>query len=66
MKLTIRIFCNESGTYTGICPALPGCVCNGRDPEEAREKLDEAIRGYFAAVNNFVPERWSAELVEAV
>jgi hypothetical protein len=33
--------------------------------EQAREKLDEAIRGYVAAVNDFVPATLLEEVVEA-
>ena len=65
MKLTIRIAPNEQGGFTAVCPTLPGCMSKGDSREDAREKLDEAIRGYFAAMNNFVPEHVSAEVVEA-
>ena len=65
MKLTVRIFDNGQGGYTATCPSLPGCCCRGTTREEARERLDEAIRGYIAAVNNFVPENVVQELVEA-
>ena len=65
MKLTVRIFDNTQGGYTAVCPSLPGCCSHGQTRQEARERLDEAIRGYFAAVNNFVPERVDQEFVEA-
>ncbi|MCD6304643.1 MAG: type II toxin-antitoxin system HicB family antitoxin, partial [Planctomycetes bacterium] len=56
MKLTVRIFSNDRGGYTAVCPSLPGCCSSGTTREEAKAKLDEAIRGYIAAVSNFVPE----------
>jgi predicted RNase H-like HicB family nuclease len=65
MKLTVRIFDNQEGGFTAICPSLPGCCSCGGTREEAKQKLDEAIRGYIAAVNNFVPETLVQELVEA-
>ncbi len=65
MKLAIRIIDNEQGGYTAVCPSLPGCRSMGGTREEAREKLNEAILGYIAAVNNFVPENLGPELVEA-
>jgi predicted RNase H-like HicB family nuclease len=37
----------------------------GGTREEAREKLNEAILGYVASLNNFVPENLGPELVEA-
>ena len=65
MKLAIRIVDNESGGFTAVCPSLPGCRSMGGTREEAKEKLNEAILGYIAAVNNFVPENLGPELVEA-
>lgn len=64
MKLNIRILPNDHGGFTAICPTLPGCMSKGSTREEAREKLDEAICGYFAAINNFVPEHLPPEVVE--
>ena len=65
MKLAIQIIDNEQGGYTAVCPSLPGCRCLGETRQEAKEKLNEAILGYVAAVNNFVPETLGPELVEA-
>ncbi|MHC4986048.1 MAG: type II toxin-antitoxin system HicB family antitoxin [Planctomycetota bacterium] len=65
LKLCIKIIHNEHGGFTALCPALPGCTATGQTPEEAREKLDEAIRGYLAAVSNFCPAEVTQELVEA-
>ncbi len=65
MKLSIHINKREDGCYEACCPALPGCKTTGRNLEQARRRLDEAIRGYMAAMNNFVPERVEEYLVEA-
>ena len=64
MKICIHIVKNENGGFTAVCPSLPGCVSRGRTRQQAREKLDEAIRGYIAAVNNFVPENLAHQVVE--
>ena len=64
MKLCIQIFEDCDG-YRAVCPSLPGCCSRGQSPHEAAEKLDEAIRGYLAAVGNFVPERVDHEVVSA-
>lgn len=64
MKVCIRIISNEQGDFTAMCMALPGCISRGRTREEAMEKLDEAIRGYVAAIGNFVPERLVHEVLE--
>jgi len=57
MKLCVRIRRNERGRFVASCPSLPGCVCSGPTEEKARESLQDAIRGYLASVNNFVPEQ---------
>jgi len=56
MKLPIRITMNARGFYTAICPSLPGCVSQGGTREEAAVRLVEVVRGYLAAVSNFVPD----------
>ena len=56
MKLAIRITANAKGSYTAFCPSLPGCVSQGGTQEEARVRLLEVVRGYLAAVSNFVPD----------
>ena len=65
MKFCIKIMRNEKGDFTAICVSLPGCMSRGQTREEAKEKLEEAIRGYLAAVGNFVPENLVHEVVEA-
>jgi predicted RNase H-like HicB family nuclease len=65
MRVCIKIIRNEQGGYTAMCTSLPGCVSRGKTREEAKENLDKAIRGYVAAVGNFVPERVLHEVLEA-
>lgn len=65
MKLCVRIMRDEHGGFIAICPSLPGCRSKGGTREEACDKLDEAIRGYIAAINNFVPEHLTHEVIEA-
>ncbi|MFP4354023.1 MAG: type II toxin-antitoxin system HicB family antitoxin [Phycisphaerae bacterium] len=64
MKLTIRILRNEEGGFTAVCPTLPGCITKGGTRQEAADRLDEAMRGYIAAVSNFVPEKLEREEME--
>ena len=65
MKLRIKITMTPGGDYTASCPTLPGCTSRGQNAEEARQKINEAICGYIAAVGNFVPENLVHEVVEA-
>ena len=39
------------------CPSLPGCGSSGRTEAQARDNLQDAITGYLASVNEFVPAR---------
>ena len=64
MRLTIKIKTNIKGGYTAMCPSLPGCMSCGETRDEAQKKLDEAIRGYVAALNNSVPDTMENEFVE--
>jgi predicted RNase H-like HicB family nuclease len=34
------------------CPALPGCVSQGRDEAEALDNIREAIEGWLLAENS--------------
>ena len=65
MKLCIRIIPDQHGGYLAVCPTLPGCVTRGPTRQDAQDRLDEAIRGYIAAVNNFVPEHLEHEVLQA-
>jgi len=47
------------GGFTGIVPALPGCVTYGRNLEEAKEMARDAISAYVASLKKHhesVPE----------
>ena len=64
MKICIRVKRDESGWYTAMCPTLPGCLSRGQTCQEAVVKIEDAIRGYVAAIGNFVPDKLDHELVE--
>jgi predicted RNase H-like HicB family nuclease len=62
MKLQIRILPDGKGGFAAQCQCLPGCVAQGKTPEEATTRLLDSIRGYIAAVSNFVPEHLDYEV----
>ena len=64
MKLCIKIIRNEQGGYTAVCPLLPGCETRGQTCEDAKKRMDEAVKGYMAAMNNFVPDVVQQEFLE--
>lgn len=43
MKFLINIDRDETGVYVAECPAIPGCVSQGRTEAEALANIREAI-----------------------
>jgi predicted RNase H-like HicB family nuclease len=43
MKLLVTIYQDEEGWYVAECPAVPGCMSQGKTIEEARANIQEAI-----------------------
>lgn len=52
----------EVGSYSAVCPELPGCASAGHTEEEARCNIEEAIRLYLEPDDIDIPE--TAKLVE--
>ncbi len=65
MKFSVQILANAKGGFTAVCLSLPGCAARADSRELAKKKLEDAIKGYLAAVSNFVPENLTQQLVEA-
>ena len=49
MKLVITLDRDETGMIVAECPAITGCVSQGRTEEEAMENIKEAIQGCVEA-----------------
>lgn len=52
----------EDGWIVAECPALPGCISQGRDEKEALENIREAIKGWLwvedqKAVSSITPQQ---------
>jgi predicted RNase H-like HicB family nuclease len=45
MKLRVTLERDQTGMIVAECPAIPGCVSQGRTEEEALSKIKEAIVG---------------------
>ncbi len=44
MKLIITLDRDETGMFVVECPAIPGCVSQGKTKEESIENIREAIQ----------------------
>jgi predicted RNase H-like HicB family nuclease len=49
MMLHVTLTNAEDGWVVAECPALPGCVSQGRDEKEALENIREAITAWLWA-----------------
>ena len=48
MKFLVSIYRDEDGAYIADCPAIPGCVSQGRSEAEAESNIADAIRECLA------------------
>ncbi|MDB5330025.1 MAG: hypothetical protein JWP03_1176 [Phycisphaerales bacterium] len=44
MKFSVTIDRDEDGVWVVECPAIPGCVSQGKTREEALKNIQDAIR----------------------
>ncbi len=52
MKYKVILMASEEG-YSISCPSLPGCWSQGESEEEALENIQDAIREYLAAREDY-------------
>ncbi len=67
MKFRTIIEQDEYGNYVVQCPALPGCISEGKTREEALANIKDAIEGYMASLkkhNEPIPPPIEEETVE--
>ena len=64
MKLCISITQGEDGQYSAECISLPGCIGRGATREQARQRLEEAIRNYVAAMGSMHGDEFNQELID--
>lgn len=44
MRFTITIERDEDGIFVAECPAIPGCISQGKTEKEALENIKDAIK----------------------
>jgi len=49
MKLIVTLERDETGMIVAECPAIPGCISQGKTEEEALANIREAIEGCIQA-----------------
>jgi predicted RNase H-like HicB family nuclease len=50
MRSTVIIEKGRESGYVAVCPALPGCVSQGRTKRETLKNIKEAIEVYIEAL----------------
>lgn len=56
----------EDGWVVAECPALPGCVSQGKDQQEALRNIREAIQGWMWAEDQKASKLIPAEALQMV
>jgi predicted RNase H-like HicB family nuclease len=51
MKFLVTLETDETGMLVAECPAIPGCISQGRTEAEALNNIREAIAGCRAATS---------------
>jgi predicted RNase H-like HicB family nuclease len=50
MKYRVVIEADEDGVFVVECPALPGCISQGKTHAEALINITDAMTGYLASL----------------
>jgi predicted RNase H-like HicB family nuclease len=65
VKFRVLIETDEDGVFVAECPALPGCVSQGKTREEAMANIQDAIQGYIESLKKH-DEPIPAPITEAI
>jgi predicted RNase H-like HicB family nuclease len=67
MRYRVTIEVDEDGVFVAQCPALPGCVSQGKTRQEAVANIKDAIEGYLASLRKHgdpIPPPITEDIVE--
>jgi predicted RNase H-like HicB family nuclease len=67
MRYRVIIETDEDGMFIVECPALPGCISQGRTRQEALANIKDAITGYLASLRKHgepIPPPITEEIIE--
>jgi antitoxin HicB len=65
VKFRVTIESDEDGVFVAECPALPGCISQGKTRDEAMANIRDAIQGYVESLKKH-NEPIPAPITEAV
>ena len=66
MKLQIILEPSDEGGYTVYVPALPGCISEGDNVDEAMKNIQEAIELYLELIETDIIENQNLIIRELV
>jgi antitoxin HicB len=67
MRYRVVIEQDEDGVFVAECPALPGCISQGKSRQEAVANIKDAIAGYLESLRKHgdpIPAPITEEIVE--
>jgi antitoxin HicB len=67
VKFRVTIESDEDGVFVAECPALPGCISQGKTRDEAMANIRDAIQGYLESLKKHgkpIPKPVTASIVE--
>ncbi len=67
MKFRVILEVDEDGIFVAECPALPGCISQGKTRQEALANINDAVKGYLESLNKHnepVPPSIFEEFIE--
>ena len=67
MRYRILIEQDEDGCFVAECPALPGCISQGKTRKEAVANIQDAIEGYIESLKKHkepIPPPIEEEIIE--
>jgi antitoxin HicB len=62
MQFLVTLEKDEDGYIVAECPALPGCLSQGKTRDEALANIKDAIEGYLASLRKHDEPLPSAEV----
>lgn len=66
MKINVIIKQDDTGYYYAEVPAMPGCFSQGKNIDEVKKNIKEAIEGWIEVMNEKVVEKDKENIYEVL